>query len=151
VNKDKRKGRGRAGAPALYYLSQLQSGDLVGAEHREPGSPLGATVIPNGSLPFTTLDVALISPVGEMCAMLPPVERVNHMEPSGPAGAMSSGPPSAGKRVTLLASGSRRPTACGVKRSVNHTAPSLAMLISRGKPSTSISVMPPVVGFSRPI
>jgi hypothetical protein len=110
------------------------------------GLPSGATVIPNGSLPFTTLDVDVITPVGEMRAMLPPVVRMNHIEPSGPTGAMSTGPPSVGKSVTLFVPGSRRPAAYGGNRSVNHTAPSLAMLNSRGKPSTSISVMTPVAG-----
>jgi hypothetical protein len=38
----------------------------------------------------------MIAPVGEMRAMLPPVERVNHIEPSDPAGAISSEPSSAG-------------------------------------------------------
>jgi hypothetical protein len=54
------------------------------------GLPLGATVIPKGSLPFTALDSAVISPVGEMRAMLPAVVRVNQIEPQV-AGAMSSG------------------------------------------------------------
>jgi hypothetical protein len=53
------------------------------------GSPLGAMVIPNGSLPLTAL-VSVIAPALSILAMLPLVVWVNQTVPSGDA-AMSRG------------------------------------------------------------
>ena len=53
------------------------------------GSPLPATVIPNGSLPFTTLERVVTWPLVLMRAMFPANARLTHREPSG-AGAMTA-------------------------------------------------------------
>lgn len=58
------------------------------------GSPSGATVIPNGSLPFTALP-SVMTPALVTLAILPFVAWVNQTVPSGEA-AMSSGPGLAG-------------------------------------------------------
>src|SRR5918995_349948 len=49
------------------------------------GSPLGATVMPNGSLFLTTLP-SVMTPASVIRAMLPLVVWVNHTEPSEEAG-----------------------------------------------------------------
>jgi hypothetical protein len=55
------------------------------------GLPLGATVIPNGSLFLTTLP-SVTTPSSVILAMLPSVVWVNHTEPSAGEAAMSCGP-----------------------------------------------------------
>src|SRR6187549_3926523 len=119
------------------------------------GSPLGATVIPNGPLPLTTLP-SVMTPALVILAALPLVSCVNHTVPSGEA-AMPEGPVFAtGKRVTELLDGLRRPTACGVNRAVNQTWPSEATVRSRGatvvEPSVvGILVTVPVTASIRPM
>jgi hypothetical protein len=54
------------------------------------GSPLGATVIPNGPLPLTALP-SVMTPALVILAALPLVSWVNHTVPSGEA-AMPEGP-----------------------------------------------------------
>src|SRR5436190_1991329 len=54
------------------------------------GSPLGATVIPNGPLPLTALP-SVTTPALVILAALPKVSWVNHTVPSGEA-AMPEGP-----------------------------------------------------------
>src|SRR5262249_10214465 len=118
------------------------------------GSPLGAIVIPNGSLPLTPLP-SVITPVESILATLPPRDSVNHTEPSGPA-AMPSGPVVASwNSVTwLFIDGSRNPTTWE-NRFVNQTFPSVAMAIPRGpfgSPSPiGVNTMVPVPGSSLPM
>ena len=115
------------------------------------GSPLGATVIPNGSLPLTAL-VSVMTPLLSILAMLPLVVWVNQIEPSGEA-AMSWGPGllGVGNVVTTPVVGSRRPTPCGTNLEVNQICPSVAMVIARGlSPSgTGNDSTAPVAGSSR--
>src|SRR3954468_10488098 len=95
------------------------------------GSPLGATVIPNGPLPLTALP-SVMTPALVMLAALPLVSWVNHTVPSGEA-AMPEGPVfAAGNSVTALAGGARRATACGVNRAVSQACASEATVMLRG-------------------
>ena len=73
------------------------------------GSPLGATVIPIGSLPLIRL-ASVMTPAGMIRATLPATDCVNQTEPSG-AAAMPSGPgvPASGNGVTSPVAGSRKP------------------------------------------
>src|SRR6185295_8159633 len=105
------------------------------------GSPLGATVIPNGPLPLTALP-SVMTPALVILAALPKVSWVNHTVPSGEA-AIPEGPVFVtGKRVTELLVGLRRPTAWGVNRAVNQTCPSVSMVMCR----RATVVEPSVVG-----
>src|SRR5215216_2992213 len=120
------------------------------------GSPLGATVIPNGPLPLTALP-SVMTPALVMLAALPLVSWVNHTLPSGEA-AMPEGPGLLGvrKMVTALLAGSRRPTAWGVNRAVNQTCPSAATVRLRGatvvEPSlVGVVVTAPVAASMRPM
>src|SRR5215211_1285629 len=105
------------------------------------GSPLGATVIPNGPLPLTALP-SVMTPALVMLAALPLVSWVNHTVPLGEA-VMPEGPVLVtGNSVTELLDGSRRPAAWGVNRAVNQTCPSAATVMLRG----ATVVEPSVVG-----
>src|SRR5262249_14497654 len=85
-------GRRRQPAPpqAGFYLSCTTAilSALSSAYH---GSPLGATVTPNGSLPFT-LFPSVTTRVDVIRAMFPARDWANQTDPSG-AAAMPSGPP----------------------------------------------------------
>src|SRR3954453_4345557 len=116
------------------------------------GSPLGATVIPNGPLPLTALP-SVITPALLILAALPLVSWVNHTVPSGEA-AMPEGPLSVTRNsVSELLDGLRRPTAWGVNRAVNQTWPSEATVMSRGTTVVTPSVVdvlvaaPPAAGM----
>jgi hypothetical protein len=64
VNWERGKGRGSYEPRPLAIYLNCKVAILSALNIVNQGSPLGASVIPNGSLPFTTLDVAVISPVG---------------------------------------------------------------------------------------
>src|SRR5215216_8153496 len=119
------------------------------------GSPLGATVIPNGPLPLTALP-SVMTPALVILAALPLVSWVNHTVPSGEA-AMPEGPVLVtGNSVTELFDGLRRPTAWGVNRAVNQTWPSEATVMLRGatvvEPSVvGVVVTVPVAASMRPM
>ena len=103
---------------ASYGERSWNSPILSAASIVYQGSPPASTVIPNGSLPLTTL-LSVMVPSLVMRAMLPLVVWVNQTEPSGEA-AMPWGPTLvSGNSVSSPVSGSRRPTPCGVKRAVN--------------------------------
>ena len=119
------------------------------------GSPLAATVIPNGPLPLTALP-SVMTPALVILAALPLVSWANHTLPSGEA-AMPEGPVFVTRKsVTVLVDGLRRPTAWGVNRAVNQTCPSEATVMSRGatvvEPSVvGVSVTTPVAASIRPM
>src|SRR5262249_8636428 len=100
------------------------------------GLPSGATVIPTGSLSLTPRP-SVTTPAAVIRATLPATDWENHTEPSG-APAMPSGPAGAvsANSVSWFVDGSRKPTAL-LNRSVNHTAPLVAMAIPRGLPGSA--------------
>ena len=117
------------------------------------GSPSGATVMPNGSLPFTTLP-SVITPSSVIRAMLPLVFCVNQTVPSGDA-AMPSGPTLvSGNSVTSPVAGTSRPTPAGCYRQSDSKPdiPSVAMVSCRGvRVTVGVTVTAPVSGSSLPI
>src|ERR687894_1069685 len=149
---NKAKGRGLCSAPALIIAVYLNCkvAILLAASIVYQGSPLGATVMPNGSLFLTTLP-SVMTPASVIRAMLPLVDWVNHTEPSEEA-AMPSGPTFvSGNSRTLFVSGSSSPTPCGVKRAVNHISSSEATVSWRGVSWVGVTVTAPVAGLSSPI
>src|SRR4029453_9462279 len=142
-----------AGRPATYRSCRVAT--LFAASMAYQGSPLAATVIPNGPLPLTALP-SVMTPALVMRAALPLVSWVNHTVPSG-AAAMPEGPGLLGvrKMVATPVDGSRRPTAWGVNRAVNQTCPSEATVMLRGatvvEPSlVGVVVTAPVAASIRP-
>src|SRR5918997_2264308 len=149
---NKAKGRGLCSAPALIIAVYLNCkvAILLAASIVYQGSPLGATVMPNGSLFLTTLP-SVMTPASVIRAMLTLVVWVNHTEPSGEA-AMPSGPTETSRNSrTLFVSGSSSPTPCGTKRAVNQMSPSEATVSCRGVRTVGVTVTAPVAGSSLPI
>src|ERR671912_487344 len=114
------------------------------------GSPLGATVMPNGSLFLTTLP-SVMTPSSVIRAMLPLVDWVNHTEPSEEA-AMPSGPTfvSGNSRTLLFVSGSSSPTPCGAKRAVNQMSRWEGPVSCRGVRWGGVSCADRAAGLSSP-
>jgi hypothetical protein len=102
------------------------------------GSPWVSTVMPNGSLPLTALD-SVMTPALVIRATCPLGRQREPDRTVGGGPAMPSGPPLAiGNTVISFVAGFSRETACGSKRVVNQTWPSVATVISRGKPVHSV-------------